>query len=150
MCAYMLRQRAAHHRRQAGCSGPGMRWHMQAITDGKPLILEGVHLDPGLFLQKLTQVGLVMLPASEWEDQHAMCVYVCVCTCTCTHASTLVYAGRFRGCYPQMSGSLSARTTCTCTHALESLLVLPASSCWRLGAQIPRATCKGQHQCSRA
>ncbi|GLC37008.1 hypothetical protein PLESTM_000530700 [Pleodorina starrii] len=34
----------------------------KALTDGKPLIVEGVHLDPGQLLRELQELGIVILP----------------------------------------------------------------------------------------
>jgi hypothetical protein len=36
---------------------------LQTLTDGKPLIIEGLHLDPGLFIADFARQGLVILPA---------------------------------------------------------------------------------------
>jgi hypothetical protein len=35
----------------------------QTLADGKPLIVEGLHLDPGAFISQLSRRGVLMLPA---------------------------------------------------------------------------------------
>lgn len=34
----------------------------QTLSDGKPLIIEGMHLDPGLYIQDFGCSGIIMLP----------------------------------------------------------------------------------------
>jgi hypothetical protein len=35
----------------------------QTLTDGKPIIIEGLHLDPALFIPEFARAGVIMLPA---------------------------------------------------------------------------------------
>jgi hypothetical protein len=35
----------------------------QTISDGKPIIIEGLHLDPALFIPEFARTGVIMLPA---------------------------------------------------------------------------------------
>lgn len=36
---------------------------LQTLSDGKPIIIEGMHLDPGLYIHDFGQRGIIMLPA---------------------------------------------------------------------------------------
>lgn len=36
---------------------------LQTLSDGKPIIIEGMHLDPGLYIQDFGRMGIIMLPA---------------------------------------------------------------------------------------
>jgi hypothetical protein len=36
---------------------------LQTLSDGKPIIIEGMHLDPGLYIQDFQRRGIIMLPA---------------------------------------------------------------------------------------
>lgn len=35
----------------------------QTLSDGKPIIIEGLHLDPALFIPEFARAGVIMLPA---------------------------------------------------------------------------------------
>jgi len=35
----------------------------QTLSDGKPIIVEGLHLDPALFIPEFARAGVIMLPA---------------------------------------------------------------------------------------
>ncbi|WIA30378.1 hypothetical protein OEZ86_000464 [Tetradesmus obliquus] len=54
----------AEFRREARVVRKGMDGDLiKTLTDGKPIIIEGAHLDPGLYIQDFQRRGIIMLPA---------------------------------------------------------------------------------------